>query len=52
MREITESVATIDAEYRYSNENLADRLTELKTTRLKVVEITANRIKLKRASDQ
>jgi len=47
LREITEQVANIDAEYRYTNETLADRLTELKKTRLKVTEITANRIKLK-----
>ncbi len=47
LREITEQVANIDAEYRYTNETLADRLTELKKTKLKITEITANRIKLK-----
>ena len=47
LREITEGIANIDVEYRYDNENLADHLTELKNVKLKVVEITANRIKLK-----
>ncbi len=47
LREITESVANIDVEYRYTNTHLADHLTELKDTRLKVTEISANRIKLK-----
>jgi hypothetical protein len=47
LREITEGTANIDAEYRYSNESLADRLTELKSVKLTVVEITANRVKLK-----
>ena len=46
-REITEGVATIDVEYEFTNENLADRLTAMKDIKLKVVEITANRIKLK-----
>lgn len=47
MREITEAVAAIDVEFEFTNENLADRLTALKTIKLKVVEITANRIKAK-----
>ncbi|MCE5326691.1 MAG: hypothetical protein LLG01_09770 [Planctomycetaceae bacterium] len=47
LREITESVANIDVEYRYSNETLADRLTEVKAVKLAIVEITANRVKLK-----
>jgi len=47
LREITEGVAHVDVEYRYSNENLADHLTELKQTKVEVTEITANRIKLK-----
>ena len=47
LREITQAVANIDVEYRYKNEGLADRLTELKTVKLKVLEITANRLKLK-----
>jgi len=47
LRDITENLANIDVEYRYNNENLADNLTELKDTKLKLTEITANRIKLK-----
>jgi hypothetical protein len=47
LREITQDVANVDAEYKYSNENLADNLTELKDVKLTVVEITSNRIKMK-----
>ncbi|MCK4601465.1 MAG: hypothetical protein KAU28_03295 [Phycisphaerae bacterium] len=47
LREITEAVANIDMEYEYTNENLANRLTEMKEVKLKITEITANRIKLK-----
>ena len=47
LREITQNVANIDIEYRYDNEGLADRLTELKTVKLKVTEITSNRLRLK-----
>lgn len=47
LREITEAVTNIDAEYRYTNESLADKLTELKGVKLKVLEISANRIKFK-----
>ncbi len=47
LREITDAVANIDVEDRYTNENLAERLTELKVTSLEVKEITANRIRLK-----
>ena len=47
LREITESVANIDVEYEFTNENLADRVSEMKDLKLKVTEITANRIKLK-----
>jgi hypothetical protein len=47
LREITEGVANIDVEYKYSNENLADRLTELKIVPLDIQEITSNRIKMK-----
>lgn len=46
-REITESVATVEIEYEFTNENLADRLSSLKDTKLKVTEITSNRMKLK-----
>jgi len=47
LREITQNVAGIDIEYRYGSEALADRLTELKEVKLKVTEITANRLRLK-----
>jgi hypothetical protein len=46
LREITEQVANVDVEYRYSNETLADHLTELEGVALEVQEISANRIKL------
>jgi len=49
LREITEEVASIEVEYRYTTENLADNLIEFKTVKLEVKEITANRIKLKLA---
>ena len=53
LREITESLANIDVEYRYSNETLADRLTEFKKVKLAILEITANRVKMKvQKSDQ
>lgn len=47
LREITEAVANIDVEYRFSNETLADRLSELKKVKLAILEITANRVKMK-----
>jgi len=47
LREITQDVASIDIEYRYDNEGLADRLSELKSVKLKVIEITSNRLRLK-----
>ena len=47
LREITENLASIDVQYQLTNENLADHLIEMKKTRLKVTEITANRLKLK-----
>jgi hypothetical protein len=47
LRDITENMANIDVEYRYTNENLADKVSSLKTVRLEITEITANRIKLK-----
>lgn len=47
LRDITETVTNVDIEYSFSNENLADTLTELKKIKLKVLEITSNRIKLK-----
>jgi hypothetical protein len=45
LREISESTGHIDVEYRYSNESLAERLTELKTVTVKITELTANRLK-------
>ena len=47
LRDITTGTANIDVEYRYTNENLADRLSSLKTIKLEVTEITPNRIKIK-----
>ena len=47
LREVTEGIAHIEVEYTYTNENLAENLTELKKTKLEVTEITATRIKLK-----
>lgn len=47
LREIIEGTANIDVECQSTNEIIADRLTELKSVKLKVTEITANRIKLK-----
>ncbi len=47
LREITEGLANIDVECEYTHEMLADRLTELKTVKLVIQEITANRLKLK-----
>ena len=47
LRDIVEAVGNIDVEYRYTNENLADNLIEMKTIKLEVTEITSNRIKLK-----
>ncbi|MCJ7544004.1 MAG: hypothetical protein MUP47_05465 [Phycisphaerae bacterium] len=47
LREITEGIANIDVEYQFTNETLADRLTELKALKLTVQEITPNRLKLK-----
>lgn len=46
-REITESVANISVEYEYDLDQLADKLTNLESIKLEVVEITANRIKMK-----
>ena len=47
LREIVEGVGAIDVGYQFTNENLADLLIELKTVKLKVTEITSNRIKFK-----
>jgi len=46
LREITENIASIDVEYRYTNEDLADKVSAMKNVKLEVIEITANRIKL------
>jgi hypothetical protein len=47
IREITESVANIDVEYKNDTRNLADRLMEMKDVKLEVVEFNTNRLKLK-----
>jgi hypothetical protein len=47
LREITEAMASIDVEYNYTNETLAERLSEMKTIKLAILEITANRVKMK-----
>lgn len=47
LREITEKLASIDVEYQFTTENLADHLTAMKKLKLQVTEISANRIKLK-----
>lgn len=47
LREITESVASIELEYRYGRKSLADHLTSLKKVRLEITELTASRIKAK-----
>lgn len=52
LRELVESVAQIDVEYELTIENLADRLTALKDVKLKVTEMSANRIKLKLVKDK
>ena len=44
LREITDDVARVDVEYRYSTVILADRLTELKSVKLEVQELTASRL--------
>jgi len=46
LREIVEGVAAIDAEYDFDTQGLADRLTELKRIKLKIVEFNPNRLKL------
>jgi len=47
LREITESVANIDVDYKFTTKALADRLMEFKEVKLEVIEFNANRIKLK-----
>ena len=47
LREITESMATIDVEYKLRLDNLADRLEELKDVKVEVVEQNGNRLKMK-----
>ena len=46
-REITASIANIDVEYDYDIDQFADKIIEMKTVKLEVMEITGNRIKLK-----
>ena len=47
LRELTESMATIDVECQLTADNLADRLEELQDIRLEIVEQNANRLKAK-----
>lgn len=47
LREITANVATIDVEYKFDLNTLADRLEELKEVKLDIGEQTANRIQAK-----
>ncbi len=51
LREITQNVANIDVEYDHNNEMLAETLTELKSIKLKVTEITANRVRCRMNGD-
>jgi hypothetical protein len=51
LREITEGFAQIDVEYAFTNESLADHISEMKSPRLKIEEITANRLKAKVAKE-
>ena len=52
LREITEGFANISAEYEYKAELLAEQLMGLKSIRLKVKELTPNRIRLEVAKDK
>ena len=47
LREITSDVATIDVEYKFDINTLADRLEELKEVKLDIGEQTANRLAAK-----
>jgi len=47
LKEITEGVAHVAAKYEFKTQTLADRLTELKLTKLEVTEFNPNRLKLK-----
>lgn len=47
LREITEGVANIDVEYEFETQTLADRVGEMKDTKLTVTEFNPNRLKLK-----
>lgn len=47
LREITENVASIDVEFKFTNEMLAEQLTQLKRTKIAIVELSANRLKFK-----
>ncbi len=52
LKEITEGVASISVRYEYETQTLADRLIELKNTKLKVIEFNPNRLKLKVVAQQ
>jgi len=47
LREITNSIATIDVEYDFNTQQLAERLTDLKKVKLEVTELNPDRLKLK-----
>ncbi|MHC4295101.1 MAG: hypothetical protein ACYSTL_05900 [Planctomycetota bacterium] len=47
LKEITEGVANITVKFEYDTQILADKLTKLKSTDLKVTEFNPNRLKLK-----
>jgi hypothetical protein len=47
LREITESVAAVEVEYKWTNERLAERLSELADVKLTITELNADRLKLK-----
>lgn len=46
LREITKSVATIDVEYDFDTQNLAEKLTELKQVKLQITEFNPDRLKM------
>jgi len=47
LREIIDEIANIDTEYEFGTQQLADALTQLKKTTLRITEFNPNRIKLK-----
>lgn len=47
LREITSGMATIDVEYKFNIDGLADKLEALKTVEMEITEQNANRLKIK-----